>query len=231
MSLKEKIKTEVAGAIENGKEVKKKITEITKNTYQSILDKSKDGTVHLKEDTKSILSGIQEGFEDAKAKNKDIVLKLKEQGVSQSKSIEDTAHLLVRLTEEKSHQQIKVAKEKSEKAKGYIIEEANAVKGNMDKVKVDTQNKMRESLDKFYQFNKDAKTKLESVSAGIGEFAKEKSKSLKEQTILELHNAKEKSNEARKHFQDAAKEHTKEIVSTSLSKTSDWLTNLSNKIK
>lgn len=231
MSLKEKIKTEVSKTIEKGKDINHKIVGISKDEFKKVLNKSETSATELKEHSKAILSGVQEGFEHEKAKTENSLHHLKEESVEKGKTIANVAHSLVEMTKEHTHNDIEIAKDKTAAAKQKLIDEAEKVKGNMEDVKEASKKDVSKTLQKLHNVNTAAKEKMDAVGAGIKDYTKEKSVALKEHTITDLHKAADKSKEVVNHIETTTKEHTKKFVSSSLSKTGDWLNKLSNKIQ
>ena len=230
MTTKEKIKKGVAKIAAESQDVKNDIITFVGDEFKKSVKLKNRTSETIKEITKDTLDGIYEGILEAKNKTQEVADKLTEKGVEIESVMKKSAEAMVNIAKQEGENALVVSKEAAEKAKEFFEEASKKAKHSIDEIDNKAKEKMEVTLKGLNDTKKEAKGILEAIADALKDYANKKKNKTSGAISIALHKTADKSKEAASDLMSLAKRHSKKLTSHSLSKVSDWLKNLSNKI-
>ena len=230
MTTKEKIITGVTKIAEVSQDVKNDIISFVEDEFKKSIQIKNQTSDTIKEVTKDTLDGVFEGISNAKNKSRELADKLLEKGVEVEDMMQRSAEAIVNTAKQEGEDALSASKEVAEKAKAKFEEASNKVHHSIDNIEDKAKEQMEDALTDLEENKKEAKNKLEAIGDALKDYAHEKKHKLSNTISSALHKTADKSKEAANDLVYLAKNYSKKLTSHSLSKVSDWLKNLSNKV-
>ena len=230
MTTKEKIRNGVAKIATESQNVKNDIITFVGDEFKKTIKLKNQTSDTVREVTKDTLDGIYEGINDVKNKSQESAYKLLEKGVKIEDLMKKSAETMVTIAKQEGENALIVSKEVADKAKEFFDDASNKAQHSIENIDVKAKDQMEDALKNLNETKKEAKSKLEAVSDALKDYAIEKKNETSEAISNALRKTADKSKEAATDLMNTAKYYSKKLTSHSLSKISDFLKNLSNKI-
>ena len=230
MKTKEKIRNGVVKIATESQDIKSDIITFVGDEFKKSIEIKNQTSETIKEITKDTLDGIYEGISDVKNKSQENVDRLIKRGVEIEGVMKESAEAMVNVAKQEGKNALAVSKEAAKKAKELFDNASNKAKHSIDNIEDKVKEQMEVTLSDLNETKKEAKSKLEAIGDALKDYAIEKKNKTSEAISNALHKTADKSKEAATDLMNLAKSHSKRLTSHSLSKVSDWLKNLSNKV-
>jgi gas vesicle protein len=230
MTTKEKIRNGVAKIATESQDIKNDIITFVGDEFKKSIEIKNQTSETIKEITKDTLDGIYEGISDVKNKSQENVDRLIKRGGEIEGVMKESAEAMVNVAKQEGENALAVSKEAAKKAKELFDNASNKAKHSIDNIEDKVKEQMEVTLSDLNETKKEAKSKLEAIGDALKDYAIEKKNKTSEAISNALHKTADKSKETATDLMNLAKSHSKRLTSHSLSKVSDWLKNLSNKV-
>jgi len=230
MTTKEKIKSGVAKIVTESQDIKSDIITFVGDEFKKSIEIKNQTSETTKEITKETLDGIYEGISEVKDKGQQYADRLTEEGVKMEDVMKKSAEAMVNIAKQKGENALDVSKQAAEKAKELFDNASNKVQHSLDNIENEAKEQMEVTLKDLNKTKKEEKSKLEAIADALKDYVIEKKDETSETISNALHKTADKSKEAAADLMNLAKSHSKKLTSHSLSKVSDWLKELSNKV-
>ncbi len=230
MTTKEKIRAEVAKIATESQDIKNDIITFVGDEFKKSIELKNQTSETIKEITKDTLDGIYEGINEAKNKGQQYVVRLTEKGDEIEDVMKKSAEAMVNVAKQEGENALAVSKQAAEKAKVLFNDASDKAKHSIENIEDKAKEQMEAKLKDLNETKKEAKSKLDAIGDALKDYVIEKKDETSEAISNTLHNTADKSKKAATDLVNLAKSHSKRLTSHSLSKVSDWLKNLSNKV-
>ncbi len=184
----------------------------------------------IKEITKDTLDGVYDGVSDVKNISRKNTDKLTEKYVEIEGIVKEAAEAMVIVAIQEGENALSMSKESAEKAKVLFNNASTEASHSIDKIEDKVKEQMEAALKNLSESKKEVRNKLESIGDALKDYTYEKKNRTSETISNALHKTAEKSKDAAIDLMSIAKSYSKQLTNHSLSKVSDWLKNISNKV-
>ena len=230
MTTKEKIRKGVAQIATESQDVMNDIITFVADEFKKSIEHKNQTAETIKEITKETLDGIYEGLSDVKNESQENADRLAEKYVEIGDVLKKSADAMVDVAKLEGENALMVSKEAAEKAKGLFEEASNKAQHSVENIEDKVKEQMETALKNLNETKKEVKNKLEAIGDALKDYAYEKKNKTSQAISGALHKTADKSKDVAIDLMNLAKSHSKKLTSHSLSKVSDWLKNLSNKV-
>ncbi len=230
MTTKEKIKKGIVKIATESQDIKNDIITFVGDEFEKSISLKNQTAETIKEITKDTLDGVYEGLNEAKDKGQQYTDRLTEKDVEIEVVMKKSSEAMVNVAKKKGENALAVSKQSAEKAKEFFNDAVDRAKYSIDNIEDKAKEQMGDALKNLNETKKETKNKLDAIGDALKDYATEKKDETSEAISNALHKTADKSKEAVTDLMNLAKTYSKKLTSHSLSKVSDWLKNLSNKV-
>jgi len=230
MTTKEKIKKGIIKIATESQDIKSDIITFVGDEFKKSIELKNQTSETIKEITKDTLDGVYEGISEVKKKGQQCADRLKEKDVEMEDVLKKSAETMINVAKKEGENALATSKQVAEKTKGFFDNASNKAKHSIDNIEDKAKEQMGDALKNLNETKKEAKSKLDAISDALKNYAIEKKDKTSMDISNALHKTADKSKDAATDLMNLAKSHSKKLTSHSLSKVSDWLKNLSNKV-
>lgn len=230
MTTKEKIRNGIAKIAKESQYPKTDIVEFVGDEFRKSITKEDKKQDTIKKITKETLDGINEGIRDVQNNGKKYADKLIGKGVEIREVLTKSAEAMINAAKAEGEEALAINMKAAEKVQDYFEKELIKVNYSLDIITDKAKEQMEIALINLNKTKEEVRSMFESISHTFKHYPNDNKKDTSNPISDTLQETANKSNDTLADLMNIALNHSKRITHHSLSKVSEWLKNLSNKI-
>jgi len=217
MSIKERVKSDVEKILAKGHQLDQEVISFVKEDYAKTLDDVGKGMDTVKEATLEYLEGVEEG--------------LKAAGHESAKLVSKVAEALVEVSGDLGDRGVDAAKKIAVEARAALNTALKKSKGSINNIDEKTKEQIKDAHARLNEVGEAGKSRLKGAGEGINAYLGRKKGDLSDSARQALNKSVDSSKELVHKLARSTEAQSKELLSHSLDKVSDWLGKLADKVK